>query len=216
MAWINPKINWTGSNDERFNVDPDYLRIKGNIEYLADLCTKYYRNPNIISLQVADLTTIPYISFFNNVTADIDLISDLIGRTSDNESTCSFANQNSLYIYVNGIASSQYHCVYKATTANDTEAEASVTYNSSGDVITYDNALCESNTKATDLANWYYDYVKKGQKFTISYRGDPALEPFDFIYIQSQFEDEYVPVVVTKTTLDFDGGISGKIECIRV
>lgn len=88
MAWINPKTTWVGSstdNNERFNVDPDYLRIKGNIEYLADLCTKYYRNPNIISLQVADLTTIPYASFFNNVTADIDLISDLIGRTSDNE-----------------------------------------------------------------------------------------------------------------------------------
>ena len=85
MAWINPKIKWTGNNDERFNVDPDYLRIKGNIEYLADLCTKYYRNPNIIPLQTADLTTIPYVSFFNNITADVDLIADVIGRTEDNE-----------------------------------------------------------------------------------------------------------------------------------
>jgi len=85
MAWINPKINWTGAKEERFNVDPDYLRIKGNIEYLADLCTKYYRNPNIISLQIADLTTIPYVSFFNNISADVDLIADVIGRTSDNE-----------------------------------------------------------------------------------------------------------------------------------
>ncbi len=204
-----------------FNDMKEYPSIE-NIKQTAIVNSKYHTITESDSQE--DLATI---SFYNDTNGKYYQISkNIYGNPANTtiqvpsgtagQSTCSFANQNSLYIHVMGIPSSQYSCVYKATTANDTEAEASVTYNSSGDVITYDNALCESNTKATELANWYYDYVKKGQKFTISYRGDPAIEPFDFIYIQSQFEDEYVPVVVTKTTLDFDGGISGKIECIRV
>ena len=191
-----------------------------NIKQTAIINSKYHTITESDSQE--DVATIQfrndthnYYTIEKNVYGNPTKTTIVPGGTASTD-TCSFVNQNSLYIRIAGISSSTYVSLYKATTANDTEATASVTYNSSGDIVTYDNKLCESNIKATDLANWYYDYVKKGQKFTISYRGDPALEPFDFIYIQSQFEDEYVPVVVTKTTLDFDGGISGKIECVRV
>ena len=32
--WIEPKTNWT--NQDYFNLDPDYARIKGNIEYIQE------------------------------------------------------------------------------------------------------------------------------------------------------------------------------------
>ena len=65
MAWTTPKTNWV--NGDRFNLDPDYNRIKGNIEYLIELSKTMYRDYNAPSLETASTAGFPKVSFFNNV-----------------------------------------------------------------------------------------------------------------------------------------------------
>ena len=65
MAWITPKTNWI--NGDRFNLDPDYNRIKGNIEYLIELSKTIYPDYDTPALETADVTGYPKVSFFNNV-----------------------------------------------------------------------------------------------------------------------------------------------------
>ena len=65
MAWITPKTNW--ANGDRFNLDPDYNRIKGNIEYLIALSKTMYSDYDTTALEAADIMSFPKASFFNNV-----------------------------------------------------------------------------------------------------------------------------------------------------
>jgi hypothetical protein len=65
MGWITPKTNWV--DGEYFNLDPDYNRIKGNIEYLIALSEEMYSKYTDIELESADITGFPRVAFFNNV-----------------------------------------------------------------------------------------------------------------------------------------------------
>ena len=65
MAWITPKTNWV--NGDRFNLDPDYNRIKGNIEYLIALSKTMYLDYDTPALETASIDDFPKVSFFNNV-----------------------------------------------------------------------------------------------------------------------------------------------------
>lgn len=65
MAWITPKTNWT--NEDRFNLDPDYTRIKGNIEYLIELSKTIYADYDSPTLENVSIDGFPKVSFFNNV-----------------------------------------------------------------------------------------------------------------------------------------------------
>ena len=48
MGWTPPKTNWV--NGDAFNLDPDYNRIKGNIEYLIALSEEMYSKYTDIEL----------------------------------------------------------------------------------------------------------------------------------------------------------------------
>lgn len=65
MAWTTPKTNWV--DGDYFNLDPDYNRIKGNIEYLIALSEEMYPEYPSPGLESADIMGYPTISFFNNV-----------------------------------------------------------------------------------------------------------------------------------------------------
>ena len=65
MAWTTPKTNW--ENGDRFNIDPDYNRIKGNIEYLVALSKEMYLDYETPTLETVTITDFPKVSFFNNV-----------------------------------------------------------------------------------------------------------------------------------------------------
>ena len=65
MTWITPKTNW--ANGDRFNLDPDYNRIKGNIEYLIALSKTMYLDYDTPTLETANIEGFPKVSFFNNV-----------------------------------------------------------------------------------------------------------------------------------------------------
>lgn len=65
MAWITPKTDWVGS--DYFNLDPDYARIKGNIEYLIELSKTMYPEYQTPALTEASIDGYPTVSFFNDV-----------------------------------------------------------------------------------------------------------------------------------------------------
>ena len=65
MAWVTPKTNWV--DGDYFNINPDYNRIKGNIEYLLALSKTMYADYTAPSLESASMSGYPRVSFFNNV-----------------------------------------------------------------------------------------------------------------------------------------------------
>lgn len=65
MAWVAPKTNWV--NGDRFNLYPDYSRIKGNIEYLVALSKTLYRDYDAPVLENPAANDFPKESFFNKV-----------------------------------------------------------------------------------------------------------------------------------------------------
>ena len=65
MAWVTPKTNWV--DGDYFNLNPDYERIKGNIEYLIALSKTMYADCSAPALETANITGYPRVSFFNNV-----------------------------------------------------------------------------------------------------------------------------------------------------
>lgn len=65
MAWVAPKTNWV--NGDRFNLYPDYSRIKGNIEYLVALSKTLYLDYDTPILENPTTKDFPKVSFFNKV-----------------------------------------------------------------------------------------------------------------------------------------------------
>lgn len=65
MAWIEPKTDWV--DGDYFNVDPDYTRIKGNIEYLIDLSFEMYPEYDVPELKSYQWNDCPTKSFFNDI-----------------------------------------------------------------------------------------------------------------------------------------------------
>ncbi len=65
MAWTTPKTNWV--DNDYFNINPDYNRIKGNIEYLVTLSKEMYPEYPVPQLESVNISGYPKASFFNNV-----------------------------------------------------------------------------------------------------------------------------------------------------
>lgn len=65
MTWTTPKTNWV--DGDYFNLNPDYNRIKGNIEYLIALSKEMYPDYSHPMLESASIDGYPKVSFFNNV-----------------------------------------------------------------------------------------------------------------------------------------------------
>lgn len=82
-TWTEPKTNWV--TGDYFNVDPDYKRIKGNIEYLTELAQTIYVQWNNTKLSDVAIGYIPLVDFFNNVVKATQEIIDYTktGGTAD-------------------------------------------------------------------------------------------------------------------------------------
>lgn len=77
------------------------------------------------------------------------------------------------------------------------------------------NPLVCSIDQARKISAWIENYYKKRVKLTVSYRGNPELDADDLIYTQSQFAD-YMPTRITKTQIDFNGALSGKVDLLVI
>jgi hypothetical protein len=91
----------------------------------------------------------------------------------------------------------------------------SVVFNHFGTTKTFKNPLITSREQAELIARWLYDYVEKTSTFNVPYRGNPEIEPFDIIYLQSQFQDQVVSRVKSNK-IEYDGTLSGNMEVIKL
>lgn len=72
--WIEPKTNW-GKSDY-FNLDPDYVRIKGNILYLHELVSSLYAPFSLQTMKDYSISDIPRADFFNAVEDNVQRLAD--------------------------------------------------------------------------------------------------------------------------------------------
>ena len=77
------------------------------------------------------------------------------------------------------------------------------------------NPLVTDMENAANEAEWVADYFAKRNQLTVPYRGSPELDVYDLIYMESQFKP-YFPVRVMEQTIDFNGGLSGKLKAVMV
>lgn len=98
-VWQEPKTNWSGASDEFFNVQPDYQRIKGNIEYLYELSLKLFPTYTIYELENVTYKSIPYVDFFNNIVYNIDLIANNSVRPLGYQTMRTYSENMSIWNY---------------------------------------------------------------------------------------------------------------------
>jgi|BioPla2DNA2_1021312.scaffolds.fasta_scaffold14384_2 hypothetical protein len=98
-VWQEPKTNWSGASDEFFNVQPDYQRIKGNIEYLYELSLKLFPTYTIYELENVTYKSIPYVDFFNNIVYNIDLIANNSVRPLGYQTMRTYSENMSIWSY---------------------------------------------------------------------------------------------------------------------
>lgn len=67
--WIEPKTNWT--NEDYFNLDPDYSRIKGNIEYIKEFAEMMNKVFHIDPMNTYTIEEIPLVDFFNTIVSNV-------------------------------------------------------------------------------------------------------------------------------------------------
>ena len=91
-----------------------------------------------------------------------------------------------------------------------------IEYNSKGiEIKEFKNPLVCTKEHSTLISEWLNDYIIKASTLKVDYRGNPELEPFDMIYMQSQFED-YVVTRLKSTQISFGNGTSGSLEVIKI
>ena len=74
MAWQTPKTDWAGT--DYFNLDPDYNRISGDIEYLQDFSERLYPAFSLVPMGEYDYEDFPYPSFLNNIVGNAESLAD--------------------------------------------------------------------------------------------------------------------------------------------
>ncbi len=78
-----------------------------------------------------------------------------------------------------------------------------------------DNPYVTTEAKALEQIDWYYNYINSGFKLSVKYRGDPTIDVMDYILIDTKSRKR-VPVVVTKVKLNYNGGLRGELEAVKV
>lgn len=56
-----------------------------------------------------------------------------------------------------------------------------------GNAKRLNNVLIENENQAVDVSEWVEEYLEEDTEYTIQYRGEPAIDCDDLIYLQSQF-----------------------------
>lgn len=82
---------------------------------------------------------------------------------------------------------------------------------SSGVTKTLENPLISTSAQAELVAKWLKAYYTKNVTYDIDYRGDPALQSNDRIYLENEFT-VINPIDVQRAKMTFNGAFSGQLE----
>lgn len=73
-----------------------------------------------------------------------------------------------------------------------------------------------TNTSVADIQTvWIADFYKKRNYLAVDYRGNPEIDAYDIIYMESQFEPIF-PVRIKETKITFNGALRGNITAVKI
>lgn len=99
-VWTEPKTNWSGAKNEYFNIEPDYQRIKGNIEFLGDYLGYIgFDKNNLYRMENVTLESVPKQTFFNNIVYNIDILRNFIGTPINYRNMRTYVSKGNVWNY---------------------------------------------------------------------------------------------------------------------
>ena len=72
--WTDPKTDWNA--DDYFNLDPDYVRIKENIEYIKEFSEAMYDEFSIAEMGDFTIDGFPFDTFLNNIVDNVTALEE--------------------------------------------------------------------------------------------------------------------------------------------
>lgn len=85
------------------------------------------------------------------------------------------------------------------------------TLNSTGATQKWTNPLISTNVLANDLGEWMSKYYASDRDYELDYRGDPALDVNDLVFLENKYVDD-MQVRIYEHTIDFNGVLRGAIK----
>ncbi len=73
-VWIEPKTNW--QDNDSFNLNPDYNRIRNNIYFVRDSATELYGTIDLADMKLYEITDFPTPDLPNTLVNNINAIRD--------------------------------------------------------------------------------------------------------------------------------------------
>lgn len=117
------------------------------------------------------------------------------------------------------VESGAYYVVVRSSAAGTVEvtakkievSDSTLTYAASeiGTTKTVKNQLIDTKALATTEGAWVADHYNSDTEYTITFRGEPALDSDDLIYLENKFVKENL-IRITSETLDTSTGMSTK------
>lgn len=97
MAWITPKTDW--QETDPVMLDPDYVRIRGNILHLRDMARQLYLPFPLADMADYGPAGFPYVEFFANVDNNVDALLDNTFRPARSERARAYAANGRVWNY---------------------------------------------------------------------------------------------------------------------
>lgn len=93
---------------------------------------------------------------------------------------------------------------------NISTAQETIRLNNTGKIMSWNNPLISSMEDAQNLVEWIGEYLASGNKYELSYRGDPILDFNDLVYLESRYVEDLM-VRLEEVGLNFSGSLSGTL-----
>lgn len=95
-----------------------------------------------------------------------------------------------------------------------TIADKTQKLNNAGTIETWDNPLISSEKLAADLAEWVGEYYAGNIEYDLDFRGDPALDYNDLVYLESRYIDDLI-IRLEEVKTKYNGSLSGSLVARR-
>ena len=97
MAWITPKTDW--QETDPVMLDPDYVRIRGNILHLRDMARQLYLPFPLADMADYGPAGFSFVEFFANVDDNVDALLDNTFRPARSERARAYAANGRVWNY---------------------------------------------------------------------------------------------------------------------
>lgn len=176
--------------------------IFGNI---LSYCIKEHEMQELPKASLTDRVKNIYVKYYNFIQSPKTITATTIAEVGENLITI----DKPCYQYVleysdetvqgilNIIESGAYYLIFTSTVAASVSVKAyqyeraentiSTNINDTGNDITLENALISNRDVAERVLKWFEEYYKSDVAYTIRYRGEPALECNDRIFLENRF-----------------------------